>query len=168
MTEVFAKPGVGAIIEQKIDNQDCILIQVRQKENGGTENGLVEIPAGKIREYENIFDALRREVWEETGLRVTEIQGEKDAVFTTVNGFQVMNFTPYCSTQNLSGGYSLIVQTFLCRAEGTLLEKTNETTNIRWIPRDKCREMLSDHMESFFPMHVNTLKKYLGIEQTSD
>ena len=24
------------------------------------------IPAGKVREYENIFDALRREVWDET------------------------------------------------------------------------------------------------------
>lgn len=163
MTEIFAKPAVGAIIEKSVQNQDCILIQERQKENGGTENGLVEIPAGKIREYENIFDALRREVWEETGLHITEIQGEKDAVFNSVNGFKVMSFSPYCSTQNLSGGYSLILHTFLCRAEGTLLEKTNETTNMRWVSRETCKEMLTRNIESFFPMHVNALKKYLGI-----
>jgi len=31
---------------------------------------MIEIPAEKIREYESVFDALRREVWEETGLNI--------------------------------------------------------------------------------------------------
>ncbi len=61
MRETFAKPAVGAIIEKSEKGERYILIQERQKENGGIENGMLELPAGKIREFENIFDALRRE-----------------------------------------------------------------------------------------------------------
>ncbi len=163
MTEIFAKPAVGAIIEKSEKGHNYILIQERQKESGGTENGLIEIPAGKIREYENNNDALRREVVEETGLYVTEVKGEKDAVFNDINGYKVISFLPFCSTQNLSGGYSIVLQTFVCRAEGALLAQTNETINIRWVTQKECLEMLSHDISSFYPMHINALQKYLKI-----
>lgn len=67
--EVFAKPCVGAIIEKNIGGIPHILLQTRQKSDGDKTNGKLEIPAGKIREYESVLDALRREVREETGLR---------------------------------------------------------------------------------------------------
>ena len=74
--EKFAIPCVAAIIEKIINNEKYILIQTRQKEDGAETNGMLEIPAGKIREYENVFVALRREVKEETGLTITKILGE--------------------------------------------------------------------------------------------
>ena len=80
--EIFAIPCVGAIIEKVISNEKYILIQTRQKEDGNETNSMIEIPAGKIREYENIFLALRREVWEETGLKITQIYGEDSTVDT--------------------------------------------------------------------------------------
>lgn len=76
MVEVFAKPAVSAIIEKVEFGERFVLLQRRQKDNGGETNGLFEIAGGKVREYENIYDALRREVWEETGLKITEISGE--------------------------------------------------------------------------------------------
>ncbi len=42
---------------------------------------MIEIPAGEIREFENIYDCLRREIHEETGLEVTYIEGEDEASF---------------------------------------------------------------------------------------
>lgn len=90
--EKFAKPAVGAIIEKKINGEKFILVQERQKEDGGKENGMLEIPAGKIREYENIFEALRREVKEETGLIITKIDGEESSTQSNVNGNQVISF----------------------------------------------------------------------------
>jgi ADP-ribose pyrophosphatase len=54
--ELFAKPGVGGIIEKSIAGIDYILIQDRCKNDAKSEFGLLEIPAGKIREFENIFD----------------------------------------------------------------------------------------------------------------
>lgn len=161
--EKFAKPAVGAIIEKKINGEKFILVQERQKEDGGKENGMLEIPAGKIREYENIFEALRREVKEETGLIITKIDGEESSTQSNVNGNQVISFRPYCVTQNLSGAYSLILNTFICEADGVLAESTDETQNIRWEKADLIRDILKANPGKFFLMHVNALKKYFGI-----
>lgn len=161
--EQFAKPAAAAIIRKEINGEEYLLIQEREKEEGGSDNGLLEIPAGKIREYENVFDALRREVFEETGLVITKIEGEEESVCTTINGNTIVSFQPYCMTQNLAGAYSLLVHTFLCRAEGELLKETNETKNIRWEKAEDVRKLLISEPESIFLLHINALKQYLGI-----
>ncbi len=56
--EKFAIPCVAAIIEKIVNNEKYILMQTRQKEDGTETNGMLEIPAGKIREYENIFELI--------------------------------------------------------------------------------------------------------------
>lgn len=162
MTETFAIPAVGAIIVKKVDNEEMILVQTRKKNNGDGMDGLLEIPAGKIREYENIFEALRREVWEETGLHITTIQGEDTSHFIDVTGNRTIAFSPYCVTQNLSGAYSIILSTFICEAEGELLAQTNETEDIRWMGRRELKEIVNNSPESIFLMHVHALQKYLG------
>ena len=161
MKEVFAKPAVGAIIEKLIGGKMHILVQQRNKDGGGVENGMIEIPAGKIREYENIFDAIRREVAEETGLKVTSVKGEEAAAVSDVNGYKTISFSPFCSTQNLSGGYSLLLQTFICSAEGEPAAMSDESTDIHWVSLEEIGDMLLNEAESFYPMHINALKKYL-------
>ena len=162
MKEIFTIPAVGAVIINKTENEEFILVQTREKNTRDGTDGLLEIPAGKIREYENIFEALRREVWEETGLHITKIQGEEDSYFLDVNGNKTLIFSPYCVTQNLSGAYSLILNTFICEAEGELLERTNETNNIRWVKKDELKNIVDNSPESIFLMHVHALRKYLG------
>lgn len=162
MAETFAIPAVGAIIVKKVQDDEFILVQNRNKNNGDGIDGLLEIPAGKIREYESIFEALQREVWEETGLHLTVIQGKETSRFLDVDGNKTIMISPYCVTQNLSGAYSLILSTFLCEAEGELLERTNETENIRWMRRDMLKEIVDNSPESVFLMHVHALRKYLG------
>lgn len=162
MTETFAIPAVGAIIVKRVEDEEFILVQTRKKNSGDGLDGLLEIPAGKIREYENIFEALRREVWEETGLHITSIQGEDDSKLLDVSGNKTIMFSPYCVTQNLSGAYSLLLSIFLCEAEGELMEQTNETENIRWISRDELKEIVDNSPESIFLMHLHALRKYLG------
>ncbi|MGE5576286.1 MAG: NUDIX hydrolase [Syntrophothermus sp.] len=93
--ESFAIPGVGGIIEKNIAGTDYILIQERCKTDAPAESGLIEIPAGKIRKYENIFDCLRREIWEETGLEVTEIYGEAEAKLIQSQGYKVLSYKPF-------------------------------------------------------------------------
>lgn len=161
MIETFAIPAVGAIIVKRVEDEEFILVQNRKKNNGDGMDGLLEIPSGKIREYENIFDALRREVREETGLNLTTIRGEEECIHLDVNGNETIMFSPYCVTQNISGAYSIILSTFLCEAEGNLLERTNETENIRWMKREELKEIVYNSPESIFLMHVNALKRYL-------
>ena len=161
MKEVFAKPCVGAIIEKVTDNEKYILVQTRQKEDGNETNGMLEIPAGKIREYEDIFSTLRREVWEETGLKITKIYGEESAVWTQTGGVTTISFIPYCVTQNLSGAYSIILNTFLCEAEGDLIGATNETENVHWEKVSEIERLVRENPEKIFFMHINALRKYL-------
>lgn len=161
--EVFAKPCVGAIIERVVDGVPCVLIQTRQKEGGDDTNGKLEISAGKVREYECVYVALRREVMEETGLTVTEIVGEQEIKEVEVAGNRTVSFAPYCTTQNLCGAYSILLHTFLCRAEGEPFAASDETQNIYWMPIDTLRDHLSAHPEDFFFMHVCALRKYLSM-----
>lgn len=163
MNEILAKPCVGAIIEKTENNERYILIQTRQKEDGNETNGMLEIPAGKIREYEDIFSALRREVLEETGLKITKVYGENDVISNQVGGVTTISFEPYCVTQNLSGAYSIILNTFLCEAEGNLLNHTNETQNIRWEKISNVERLLKEETESVFFMHTNALRKFFNL-----
>ena len=165
MQEAFVKPAVGAIIERNVNGKDCILIQQRYKE--GDTGRLYEIPAGKIREYEDIFQALRREIREETGLKIKEIKGEGDVTVSKVNGYTVTSFMPFCVSQNLCGGYSLIVQVFICKADGEPFEKSDESINIKWMSIERLERMIEEDESAFFPMHINALKKYIKMKYST-
>jgi 8-oxo-dGTP pyrophosphatase MutT (NUDIX family) len=161
--EQFMKPGAGGIIERIIDGVKYILIQERYKDDAPLEEGLIEIPAGKIREFENIYDCLRREINEETGLNVVEIEGEADSVIFESNGYKVLNYEPFASSQNIEGTYPIMVQTFICKVEGDLVASTNETRFLRWISLEELENLLESQWNRLYPMHVNTLRKYIKL-----
>ena len=162
MTETFAIPCAAAIIEREIDGVPHILVQTRMKETGGETNGMLEIPAGKIRVYECVFDTLRREIREETGLILTQILGEESAVAAEINGTQTVSFTPFSTTQNLCGGYSIVVHAFRCTAAGEPLSHTDESRDIRWMSVHELRQFVDSTPDRIFFMHVTTLRKYLA------
>ena len=163
MIERFQIPGVGAIIEKVVEGQKCILVQNRIKPNNPGENGLLEIPAGKIREFENLFSTLRREVREETGLTITSIEAEAHSNIQHADHYQVLSCEPFCVSQNTSGSYPILVITFLCKASGKLLKESDESQNIRWMPVTKVAQLLDDDTSQFYPMHIYALKKYLQL-----
>jgi len=159
--EEFAIPGVGAIITQEMNGETSILLQTRIRPNIPDQDGLLEIPAGKIQAFENIFDALRREVKEETGLDVTEILGENLSTIYEAQSYTVVNFTPFGCSQNLEGNYPIMTFTFVCRATGELLPLSEEASNFKWTSVPEIKKLLSASPEIFFAMHVDTLRKYV-------
>jgi len=53
------------------------------------------------------------------------------------------------------------LSTFLCEAEGEVLERTDETENIRWMKKEELKVIVENHPERVFLMHVHALRKYL-------
>lgn len=164
--ELFEKPAVAGIIEKVIDGDIYILIQERHKKDAPNERGMMEIPAGKVREFENVFDCLRREINEETGLEVVEINGENDSIIYKSNNYKVISYTPFANTQNISGSYPIMVQTFICQVKGNLLPESDESRNIRWIELKNLNMLINKDEKSFYPMHINILKKYIKMKMS--
>lgn len=162
--ESLSIPGVGGILENIINGVEFILIQDRFKDDAPMERGLIEIPAGKIRGFENIFDCLRREVKEETGLDIVEIVGEAESYKYKLNSYEVLAYSPFYCAQNVDGYYPIMVQIFICKVTGQMLKSTNETKNIRWISLTDLAVLLKNKEDRFYPMHVYTLKKYLKMK----
>ena len=163
--EKFTMPGAGGIIEKSIGGVKHILVQERCKHDAPLEKGLIEIPAGKIREFENIYDCLRREIKEETGLEVVEIEGETSSLIFESNGYKVLSYEPFASSQNIEGTYPIMVQTFICKVKGDLVASTNETRFLRWVSLEELENTLENHCNCLYPMHVNTLRKYLKLRR---
>ncbi|MBU0569974.1 NUDIX domain-containing protein [Patescibacteria group bacterium] len=69
-------PFVGAIIEREVGGEKQVLVQVRQKDADQVYSGSFEIPGGKFRAFEDVYETVRREVKEESGLEITFIKGE--------------------------------------------------------------------------------------------
>jgi len=163
MTEKFQIPGVAAIVQRQSDSGIELLVQDRDKADLVADTGLLEIPAGKIRQFENLFNTLRREVFEETGLRVTEITGEAEAHNVSLNNYQVLSCEPFCVSQNISGHYPIMTVTFLCWGDGELLKTSNESSNIRWMPITELAVLLKQQPHKLYPMHIYALTKYLNL-----
>lgn len=160
--ELFSKPSACAIIEKTINGEKYIIIQERFKDDAPCENGLLEIPGGKIREFENIYDCLRREVKEETGLDLIKIHGENESHVIEHDNYTVINYTPFACAQNIKGYYPIMAEIFICEAEGDLLNHTDESKNLRWIALEDLKELLQKDEKSFYPMHIAALKKYIN------
>ena len=166
--EKFGIPGAAGIIEKIIDGEKYILIQKREKIDAPLEKGLIEIPAGKIREFEDIFDCLRREVFEETGLIVSDIKGEEKTSIVKQKNYTVRGFEPYYVSQNTTGTYPIMILTFICKADGKLKSKSNESKDIKWCPIEDIKKELLKNPDAFYSMHILALKKYLNISTNSN
>lgn len=155
-------PFVGAIIEREQNGRKEIVVQTRRKKVDPKYNHSLEIPGGKLRAYEDVYFTLRREVKEECGLDLTFVEGEKERQSFENRNDRSDLICPFCVTQMAEGPFIGLV--FLCRAEGELLAKTNETKDARWLDTDQLRKIVTHHPEQIYTAFLAPLKKYL--EQT--
>lgn len=155
---------VSALVERTVNGERRILIQTRHKPiTSPSYLDTIEIPAGGVNAYENIFDALKREVKEETGLIVTKIvNGCSSKVLENRPGDKSMVFQPFICQQvtQTKGGLPWYGFVFLCQAKGKL-HKNQEATNHKWITIQQLKELLKNHPQDIFPLQYAALKYYL-------
>lgn len=127
-----------AIIERFKDGEPEIVIQRRTKTDSSYK---FELPGGRIEPFESLVQALIREVKEETGLDVYEIEGNETRVDTIgINPeFEVECLKPFAAYQTVKGPVDSVGYYFRCKAKGELLEAGDETADIEWM---KVRELL--------------------------
>ena len=159
--EKWAIPGAGAIIISGDGLGQKILLQERCKQDAPQETGMLEIPAGKIREFESVYDTVRREVKEETGLDIVKILGENESTVYESGGYRTLHFTPFSCSQNIQGIYPIMVFVFICSARGELMCSSDEAKNFKWVDRQALFRLVNETPERLYPMHVDTLRLFL-------
>jgi 8-oxo-dGTP pyrophosphatase MutT (NUDIX family) len=157
---------VSAIIEKDFDGILKIFVQTRWKpEHSPTYLGVLEIPAGGIDGYEDVYTAITREVKEETGLDVVEFldDTEKTGPLTNRPGDTSQAFTPFVCQQMLSsnGGLPWVGFVFRCRVTGTAVHETNESKDLRWLSLDELETFITEKPEEVFGLQYASLRYYL-------
>jgi 8-oxo-dGTP pyrophosphatase MutT (NUDIX family) len=111
--EQFAIPFVKAVVI----TADRLLLQRRVKA-GDLYRGFWELPGGKMRLGETAEAALRRELFEETGLRLVELLGQPEEHLTDDFGRSARVLHPLVTVEIVSGPLPFLGHYFACRAEG--------------------------------------------------
>lgn len=160
---------VSAVIErQNADGETEILIQKRLNKNDSVYYDTWEIPAGHINKWENVYDALRREVQEETGLQITEVLGDEKTVEMFGNGQDgAFGFKPFLCQQYLHGqGWSWIGFAFRCRvADGLIKEQPDETGKHQWITLTQLQMMMTENQSQFFTLQLPVLQQLIDFHK---
>jgi len=126
-------PFVGAIIERSSKDGKEVLVQVRHKETDSKYKDVIEIPGGKFRAFEDIF----------------ENRGDTSGIIN-----------PFCVTQMREGPFIGLI--FLCKGEGELAVQTDETKEIRWMGADELRGIVTKEPERIYTAFLAPLKKYFS------
>ncbi|WP_270168605.1 NUDIX hydrolase [Paenibacillus sp. SYP-B4298] len=149
-----------AIIERYNNEEIEIVIQRRAKHDSSLK---FELPGGRIDLFESLTQAVIREVKEETGLDVFEIEGNETRVDTKgINSeFEVECLRPFAAYQTIKGPVDSVGYYFRCRASGELLEAGDETVDIQWINIKELNELFLKNPTDFSDVDRAGIKYYL-------
>lgn len=163
-------PTVSAIIERNNNGKAEILLQTRNKPNlDPIYSGCYEIPSGLIKRYESAYQAVIREVKEETGLDVEPDPRLAEKVSYDGNkNDSVLGYSPFYVSQQTKGGRAYLNLGFICQLKElnmNLIENKYETKDLHWITLEKLEIMLKKEPNKFFLLNQPILQKYLNYKK---
>ena len=165
--EKFSIPVISAIIERVKNDETEILVQTRWKpEEDPKYSGCLEISAGKIGEFENVYGALNREVFEETGLKILEIFPDIKTKTHSPKNDGSFAFQPFCCQQQIKGGKPWIGFVFICKVEDKEpIAQKEECKDIRWIKKSELKQIFEKTPEKIFTFQLGVLDYYFNHEK---
>jgi SAM-dependent methyltransferase len=160
----MAIPYVGAIIERENNGNREVLIQTRWKPTSDPlYSGTFEFPVGTLdKPYENLYDALAREIDEECGLKLKKIKQDSiTQVFESNKNDAVFGFRPFCCTQQLKNGKPWIGFVFICEVENTPPKSgSNESKDIKWVTVNEIKQIFTHSPEKLFSLELPAWEYY--------
>ncbi|AZR73588.1 hypothetical protein BBF96_09415 [Anoxybacter fermentans] len=158
--EKLCIPNVKALIEKEMDGEKWIVLQTRNKPDTDPYTQRYEIPGGKIRAYESIYSALKREIKEECGLDLKRIRdGKLERVYEGEDCVETIQ--PFTVYQMTKGPYPSLGLVFICEAEGELIQGGDETSNPFWISKSELEKQIHEKPETFALLDKSILFEYL-------
>ncbi len=106
--------GVGAVLL----HEDRVLLVQRGK---APREGIWTFPGGLVELGERIFDAVRRELWEETGVRAEPLE--------VVDVYEIIDRDAQGKVQ-----YHFVVVEVLLRYVSGIPRATSDAAAVRWVP----------------------------------
>jgi 8-oxo-dGTP diphosphatase len=150
-----------ALIEREFPDHTALLLQ--RRDEAGVPSRL-ETPGGCLEPYEGILDALRREIREETGLEIVQILDDPARAVDEGQDGATECLRPCFVYQSLRGPVDSLGFYFRCHAEGTLLERGDESKDLHWMDVRELRRLLEDSPELFNWVDRAALKYYLNAQ----
>ena len=132
-----------AILWREGDSGIEYVVQVRDRPG---QRQSLEFPGGTVEVHESLLTALRREVREETGLEIVEIEGR--SVQHESADLAVEFVEPFAVYQTTRGINSMGAF-FRCRAKGVLLAEGDGAHAIRWMPAAELASRAADDLDQF-------------------
>lgn len=135
-----------AIIERTTPDGVQILLQTPDRSG---ERPQLELPGGQVAAFEPLLSALRREVREEPGLQVIEIEGRDTHVVAAGEQARVECLRPFAAYQSLQGPVDSLGLYFRCTASGELFSTGDGSKDAFWATPTHIRSWLSADVERF-------------------
>jgi len=149
--------NVAAVVYSEDRTQ--VLLQRRDK-SGEAVRGRIEVPGGRWRAGESAEDAVRREVFEETGVSVTEmLTGSHRHGFAA--GIAVEASRPSTVIAGLEGAYPALLVAFECIGSGLPRPLAGETAGPAWWDLVDAREHLINDLDDFVWQAAAILRELL-------
>lgn len=159
-----AIPFVAGIVERVHDGQRQLLLQTRWQPNADSiYTGALEFPAGVLDiPYENVYDAVAREIKEEAGLTLKSIRSDSQTKSYTPHGTdEIMAFRPFCCTQQLKDGKPWIGFIFVCEVEDEEpTAQLSETRDPKWLSVIEVKELFEKSPEKLFGLELPAWEYY--------
>ncbi len=144
---------ISAILFKKINKRPVFFTQIRWKPKKSPQYlGVLELPAGGIKSYEDVYDTLSREVKEETNLDIIRIiDNYKGEILSTKENQEAFVFKPFICQQvvKAEGGLPWIGFVFLCEVEGEVIIQENEAKEPKWLTLEELEGILKNKEKIF-------------------
>lgn len=139
------------------ESGDRILLQ-RRAAGGETVRGLLEIPGGRWRSGESPVDCAVREVFEETGVRLTAVDGV--AIDAIDDNRSIATIRPLVVIAGVDGGFPAVHTVLVGAGSGATVAEVGASTDVRWWPKSEVKREMATNRSGFIPSSFAALTAY--------